>query len=234
MLNYRTNFKIHLTSNFQHQALKLFLCGMEKTTFDTIIFDLGGVILNLDYQLTTKAFRELGIKNFEEMYSQAQQSNLFDNFETGKISAQHFINLLLPYLPKGVSPNKVVHAWNAMILDFPIERLDLLDELRKSYKTYLLSNTNEIHLQAVERSLAKTTNRSLDSFFDKVYLSHEIQLRKPHGEIFEYVCKEQNLDSSKTIFIDDTMGHINGAIQYGLQTHHLEKGTTIEEFFGTI
>lgn len=204
---------------------------MEKKKFETIIFDLGGVILNLDYQLTINAFKELGMENFEEMYSQAQQSNLFDNFETGKVSSQHFINLLLPYLPQGVSPNKVVHAWNAMILDFPLHRLNLLDQLRKTHKIYLLSNTNEIHLQAVERSLAKTTNRSLQSYFDKIYLSHEIQLRKPHVEIFDYVCKEQNLDPSKTIFIDDTIGHINGATQYGLQTHHLEKGTTIEDFF---
>lgn len=204
---------------------------MKRDTFETIIFDLGGVILNLDYQLTIEAFKELGMANFEEMYSQAQQSNLFDNFETGKISAQHFINLLLPYLPQGISPNKVVHAWNAMILDFPINRLNLLDQLREKHKIYLLSNTNEIHLKAVERSLAKTTNRPLDTYFDKIYLSHEIQLRKPHEEIFEYVCKEQNLDVSKTIFIDDTIGHINGAIQYGLQTHHLEKGATIEDFF---
>lgn len=204
---------------------------MERDTFETIIFDLGGVILNLDYQLTIEAFKKLGMDNFEEMYSQAQQSNLFDNFETGKISAQHFINQLLPYLPQGVSPNKVVHAWNAMILDFPIHRLNLLDQLRRKHKIYLLSNTNEIHLQAVERSLAKTTDRSLSSYFDKVYLSHEIQMRKPHGEIFEYVCQDQKLDPTKTIFIDDTIGHINGASRYGLQTHHLEKVKTIEDFF---
>ena len=136
-----------------------------NTNVDTIIFDLGGVILNLDYSLTTKAFQDLGLLNFEEMYAQANQTSIFDDLEIGKISAQHFINLVLPYLPVGTSANKVVHAWNAMILDFPKEHLELLMELKKTKKLFLLSNTNEIHIQAVYRSLAKTTNKKMDSFF---------------------------------------------------------------------
>jgi FMN phosphatase YigB (HAD superfamily) len=203
---------------------------MEKKTFDAIIFDLGGVIINLDYQRTINEFKKLGIKNFDEMYTQASQSNLFDDFETGKISSQHFINLLLPFLPVGTSANKVVAAWNAMILDFPKERLDLLDELNTKYRVFLLSNTNDIHLQSVNRSLAKTTERKLESYFEKVYLSHEIKLRKPHKEIFELVCKEQNLNPSTTLFIDDTIGHVNGANSIGLQGMHLVN-KTIEEFF---
>ncbi len=198
---------------------------------NAIIFDLGGVILNLDYQRTIDAFKKLGISNFEEMYTQASQSNVFDDFETGKISSQHFINLLLPYLPVGTSPNKVVHAWNAMILDFPKERLKLLDELKSKRRTFLLSNTNELHLQEVIRSLSKTTDRTLESYFEKVYYSHILNLRKPNLEIFEYVCKEQNLNPSETIFIDDTIGHINGSNSFGLQGFHLEKGTTITDLF---
>ena len=200
-------------------------------TENPIIFDLGGVLLNLDYNLTINAFKKLGLVNFEEMYTQASQTNLFNDFETGQISSQHFINLLLPYLPAGTSPNKVVHAWNAMILDFPIERLQLLDELNKKRRIFLLSNTNEIHLQAVVRSLAKTTNRTLDSYFEKVYYSHLLNLRKPNKEIFDLVCKEQNLPVSDTIFIDDTIGHIEGAMAFGLQGVHLQKGSTLETLF---
>lgn len=197
-------------------------------TSDPIIFDLGGVILNLDYERTIDAFKKLGLTNFEEIYTQANQNNIFDDYETGKISSQHFVNLLLPYLPVGTSPNKVVHAWNAMILDFPIERLKLLDKLKTKRRTFLLSNTNELHLQEVLRSLSKTTNRSLDSYFEKVYYSHELNLRKPNKEIFELVCKEQDLLTSKTIFIDDTVGHVNGAISVGLKGIHLLKGMVIE------
>jgi putative hydrolase of the HAD superfamily len=204
---------------------------MENDSFDAIIFDLGGVIINLDYQLTIDAFKNLGLANFDEMYTQAKQSNLFDDFETGKISSQHFINSLLPYLPDGVSANKVVHAWNAMILDFPKERLDLLDKLKSNYRIFLLSNTNDIHLQAVKRSLANTTDRKLESYFEKVYLSHEVKLRKPHKEIFELVCNEQNLDPSRTLFIDDTIGHIDGSIKIGLKGIHLKGDNSIEKLF---
>ncbi len=203
---------------------------MEQNSFDAIIFDLGGVIINLDYQLTIEAFKKLGIDNFEEMYTQAKQNNLFDDFETGKISSQHFINSLLPFLPSGTSPNKVVHAWNAMILDFPKKRLELLDQLNSKYRVFLLSNTNDIHLQAVNRSLANSTDRKLDSYFEKVYLSHEVKLRKPHKEIFELVCTEQNLNPETTIFIDDTIGHVNGANSIGLKGIHLVD-KTIEEMF---
>ena len=203
---------------------------MEHNSFDTIIFDLGGVIINLDYQLTIEAFKKLGLENFEEMYTQAKQNNLFDDYETGKISSQHFINSLLPFLPSGTSANKVVHAWNAMILDFPKERLALLHHLKSKYRIFLLSNTNDIHLQAVNRSLANVTDRKLESYFEKVYLSHEVKLRKPHREIFEMVCNDQNLEPTSTLFIDDTIGHVNGANSIGLQGIHLV-GKTIEEIF---
>ena len=93
-----------------------------------------------------------------------------------------------------------------------------------------MSNTNDIHLQAVKRSLANATDRKLESYFEKVYLSHEVQLRKPHKEIFELVCEEQNLNPSRTLFIDDTIGHINGANSIGLQGIHLD-GKTIDEIF---
>jgi putative hydrolase of the HAD superfamily len=134
-------------------------------------------------------------------------------------------------MPAGTSPNKLVHAWNQMILDFPAERLKLLDELNKKRRIFLLSNTNELHLQAVVRSLANTTNRTLDSYFEKVYYSHLLKLRKPNKEIFDLVCKEQNLTVSDTIFIDDTIGHVDGAKVFGLQGVHLQKGITVESLF---
>jgi HAD superfamily hydrolase (TIGR01509 family) len=197
----------------------------------SIIFDLGGVILNLDYSLTIKMFKELGITDFDAMYSQASQQGLFDELETGKISTQAFVNSLLPYLPPGVSPNKVVHAWNAMILDFPIERLKLLEELRNKYKIYLLSNTNEIHEQAVRRALLKVSDKALEDYFDLTFLSHRLGLRKPSADIFEYVCGKADLIPSQTLFIDDSIQHVEGARSIGLRAHHLTPGTTIQALF---
>ena len=94
--------------------------------FSTVLFDLGGVLIRLDYQRTITAFKQLGISNFDELYTQANQQQLFDLFETGMISPQRFINQLLDFLPNGASPNQVVNAWNAMILDVPDASIDVL------------------------------------------------------------------------------------------------------------
>lgn len=193
---------------------------MIANSIDALIFDLGGVIINVDYNKTIQAFEKLGMYDFHSVYSQAKQTNLFDDFETGNISAQHFINRLLHYLPPGTSPNKVVQAWNAMVLDVPAEKIALLDRLKEKYPIYLLSNTNELHIPLVRREWAKITNRPIESYFNKVYFSNEIKLRKPHLEIFKFVCEDQNLRPATTLFIDDSIQHIDGAKEYGLQTHH--------------
>jgi glucose-1-phosphatase len=193
----------------------------ELKRYDAVIFDLGGVILNIDYHKTIEAFQKLGLKDFDKMYSQASQAGLFDLLETGKISAQSFINQLLPYLPLGTSPNHVVEAWNAMLLDFPKENLQFLEELKKQMPIYLLSNTNEIHISAFHRKLKNEFGKShLEVYFEKAYFSNEIQMRKPTIEIFEFVCTENKLNISNTLFIDDSIQHIEGASKFGLQTFH--------------
>lgn len=199
--------------------------------YEAIVFDLGGVLIDLDYQLTIDAFKKLGISDFDKMYSQAAQNNLFDDFETGQISAQRFINTLLPYLSQGTTPNKVVQAWNAMILSVPPEKIELLEKLRKDYPIYLLSNTNELHVPVVRREWAKVTDKPMEDFFDHIYFSHEIHLRKPDDAIFEFVCAQQNLLPEKTLFIDDSIQHIKGAENVGLQTYFLENSENLYQFF---
>lgn len=202
--------------------------------FDAIIFDLGGVILHIDYDATCAAFEKMGLPNFNEIYSQATQSGLFDRFETGQISAQFFINSLLEYLPKGTTPNGVVHAWNAMILHFPKENLDFLSEIKTGKRTFLLSNTNEIHVQCFNRKLAEVSlHKNLNPFFEKVYFSNELGKRKPHEETFIHVCEENSLLPTRTLFIDDSLQHIEGAKKAGLKTHYFLKGERLWEVFGS-
>ena len=197
---------------------------MNLSTFDTIIFDLGGVVINLDYQKTTRAFEALGLENFGEMYSQAAQTGLFDDFEKGKSSVPYFLNKLIDFLPKGTTANQVVEAWNAMILDFPKENLQLLEELKLSHRTFLLSNTNEIHIQKVHQHLQLVSpHKTLHPYFERVYFSSDVKMRKPDKEIFEFVLKENNLNPTTTLFIDDTEQHILGAQKVGIQTYHLGK-----------
>ena len=210
----------------------VYFCAMIKTETEAIIFDLGGVLINLDYQLTSKAFIDLGLTDFDATYSQLQQTDLFDRFETGAISSFHFINRLLDQLPQGTSGNKVVHAWNAMILDFPEERLLWLLEMKQRYRIFLLSNTNTLHMEAVRRSLEKTIgHQRLEDYFEQVYLSCEMGLRKPNPEIFSRVCDEQGLNPATTVFIDDSPQHVAGAASIGLQALHLKPGATVQSLF---
>lgn len=199
--------------------------------YKAVIFDLGGVIINIDYAATIEAFGALGHGDFQTVYSQAQQTGLFNNLETGKISGQRFVNELLPYLKVGTSPNKVIAAWNAMIGSVPLERLTLLQKVRRKCPIYLLSNTNDIHMQAVLRSWKASCSQPMGDFFDGIYLSHEIGMRKPDVEIFEFVCRKNQLNPSDTLFIDDSIQHIEGARLAGLQAFHLTNFDSLGQLF---
>jgi putative hydrolase of the HAD superfamily len=195
-----------------------------------IIFDLGGVLLNIDYRLTEKAFLDLGIANFGELYSQLQQTDLFDRLETGRIDGNSFIRAMKSAAGAAVTEQQVTDAWNAMLLDFPVRRLQLLQQLRIRYDLLLLSNTNEIHETAFNKILHTTHGMpNIGVFFDKVYLSHRIGMRKPDKEVFERILTENGFDPAHTLFIDDSPQHIAGAKLTGIQTIYLEQGMTIEE-----
>lgn len=204
---------------------------MFKPNVKAILFDLGGVLINLDYQKTIREFENLGIGNFQEIYSQAQQSNLFDDYETGKVSSFHFINRLLDLLPAGTNPNQVVSAWNAMILDFPRVRLSLLEKLSKSHALYLLSNTNDLHMEKVRRELRKTTENTLESYFSQIFLSQELGLRKPDALVFETVAEKMKLKPQEILFIDDSIQHIESAREMGFHVVHLTSALELHPSF---
>lgn len=195
-----------------------------------IIFDLGGVLLNIDYHLTEQAFVDLGVKNFPDMYSQLRQTSLFDDFETGRVSEDEFVELLLNVAEINISKHDVVAAWNAMLLDFPTRRLQILQQLRMYYDMVLLSNTNETHEAAFNKILMDShTIPNIAAFFDRIYLSHRVGMRKPNAEIFLRILQDCNFTPEHTLFIDDSPQHIEGAKQLGIQTIWLEKGMTIEK-----
>ncbi len=195
-----------------------------------IIFDLGGVILNIDYDRPIKAFQALGIIDFNDMYSKMQQSDLFDRFETGSITGRAFISALQQLSPKPLQESSIIDAWNAILLDFPLRRLQILQQLQLHYNTFLLSNTNEIHEQAFNRLLAQTTgDPTLAVFFDKIYLSHRIGLRKPDPRAFELILQENKLKAEETLFIDDSIQHIETAAVLGIRTIHMAAGMTMEK-----
>lgn len=188
-----------------------------------IIFDLGGVIINIDYQLTINAFKQLGISNFDEVFSKAKQEKLFDDLEKGNVSPDHFVYRLLSKMPENTTEQQVIDAWNAMLLNVPQERLSLLKKLNMKYNTSLLSNTNEIHLEAFHKKIKQENGISiLAPFFDNVYFSCEMGMRKPDEEIFREVCDQENYKPEETLFIDDSIQHIEGARKVGLHAYHLK------------
>lgn len=192
-----------------------------------VIFDLGGVLLNIDYHLTIQAFVDIGMSNFQELFTQAQQSELFDKIEVGEISSDEFLAEIKALMPSYVSEVEIRTAWNAMLLDLPSERLDFLLAVKEKYNTALLSNTNSIHLENFYKELKKVHNlKSLDDYFHKVYFSCDLGMRKPNPEIFLRVCELEGFNPSETLFIDDTMQHVEGAKQAGLQALHLDVKNT--------
>ncbi len=194
-----------------------------------IIFDLGGVLINLDYRLTEKAFIDLGIEDFGRRYSQLQQTALFDDFETGKIGKGFFINELKKFAGKEIADDAICDAWNAMLLDFPLRRLQLLQQLRSYYDLVLLSNTNEIHEEAFNKMLKENYGVLLPAYFDRVYYSHRIGARKPDPAVFQSIIDDMGFAPAHTLFIDDSPQHIEAARSLGIQTIYLEKGMTIEK-----
>ncbi len=173
---------------------------------------------------------DLGLVEFGRLYSQLQQTDLFDRFETGRISGAAFVQELKASTGLRATDEQVIAAWNAMLLDLPLRRLQILQQLQLHFDTFLLSNTNEIHEAAFNKILkAQAGFQSMAVFFDKVYYSHRVGLRKPGQEIFRLILEQHGLDAAKTLFIDDSPQHIATAKELGLQTIFMEPGMTIEE-----
>lgn len=194
-----------------------------------ILFDLGGVLLNIDYFKTKNAFTELGFTNFDEMYTQYSADKLFADLETGKISNDDFLERLAKAAGDKINATQLIHAWNAMLLDFRVPSLDFLEELSKKYKLYLLSNTNAIHIEAFKETFTRETGKpSLDACFTRAYYSNYVGLRKPNDDIFEFVLKDAGIDAGETLFIDDSYNNIETAKKLGFQTHLLIAGEKIE------
>ncbi|MBA2610735.1 MAG: HAD family phosphatase [Bacteroidetes bacterium] len=196
-----------------------------------IIFDLGGVIINLDVNKTISEFNKLSYMPFEAIYTQAEQSSLFDNLDKGLISDEEFFYELRQQIRYEGPDHKLFEAWNAMLLDVPEKRLDILVTMKQNYNTFLLSNTNEPHVSAFEHDLyLKHGVKNFKDYFDEVYYSCRVGMRKPNKEIFEFVLKANDLKPEETVFIDDSIQHVRGAGECGISAFLLPKNEEIGDF----
>ena len=207
---------------------------MNLFNFKNIIFDLGGVILNLDYHKTFEAFKKFAPQIDDETFvGKSRQHSIFSDYEVGKISSQNFRAQLNSFYKMNLEDRIFDYCWNAMLLDLPLHRIELVQKLRASGKqVFLLSNINEIHEKEVDlRFKALGYHFNFKDLFHKAYYSHEIGLRKPHKEVFELVLGENKLEKMETVFIDDSLQHVLGAKSIGLNVLHLANPLKIEDCF---
>ena len=199
------------------------------TTIKNIVLDYGGVIINLNYEATAIAFKELGVTQFEEKFSQWKQLPVFDLLDKGKIEPEFFISQIKKALNLFCNDIEIVEAWNKMLLDIPVERIELLKKLKSNYPLFLLSNTNEIHLKAIGKYLVSTYGvDDISVFFNKAFYSCRCAMRKPDAEFYELVLNENGLKATETLFVDDTIQNIEAAKKLGFQTILLRKEEELE------
>ena len=198
-----------------------------------IIIDVGGVIIDIDYNLTAKAFIKLGVENFEDVFAQAKQMGFVDEFEKGNLSPDEFRNQLRQLSGKNFTDTEIDTAWDSLILFLKPSKIEVLRKLSQNYKLYLLSNNNAIHYQQCIVTVNKVIPfEEFSNLFLKNYYSHQIHLRKPDKEIFEFVLTENNLIAAETLFLDDSIQHIESAKKLGISTITVSGENTIEKIFG--
>lgn len=198
-------------------------------TIKNIVFDLGGVLLNIDPEQTHIAFEKLGIPDFKNNYSLHKADPLFDNLETGKTTEDEFYNGIRQICNKHISDSDIKDAWNALLLDFRTSSLEWMEKNSNRFNLYLLSNTNHIHHVAFTNHFKKQTGKNnFDDYFTKAYYSHNVGLRKPDAAIFEFILNDAGITANETLFIDDLLKNIEAAAALGIKTHHLQVQESIE------
>lgn len=197
-----------------------------------IIFDYGNVIFRIDFRRAQQSFVELGIKNVEEFFSHSGHHPIFNEFEKGLISPAEFrdgIRKLANH--PSLSDTEIDNAWNSLLIGVPAGNHEVLLAAKSKYRTFLLSNNNQIHYEWImdylNREHGLTSN---EVFFEKDYYSHLMGMRKPDANIFEYVIEKHDLNVSETLFIDDSPQHLSTGASLGLSTHLLTAEQSLPEF----
>ena len=196
-----------------------------------IIFDLGGVLLNINPQRTIDAFAKLGMPQLVSNSGLSYDHDIFFRMEQGQISPEEFRNGIQKLLPKPVSNEAIDEAWTAMLLDFPEIRVQLVKKMAKSYRIFLFSNTNAIHVAKYHANFRKQHGFEVSSLFEKDFYSNEIGFRKPTAESFQEIIRLSGIDPKESLFIDDSKQNVDAAIASGLNGFWLEPGQKVEEIF---
>ena len=205
----------------------------DLTNIKNIIFDLGKVLLNLDFNATIEEFRNLGFNGNVLDHALVYKDPVFYELETGKIAPAEFCNKVRKILDNpGITDLQIEDAWYAMIKDIPVQRVEVLKKLSKNYNVYLFSNTNQIHIERLHRNFRADFGFEFPSLFVKDFYSHEIGFGKPDINSYLKVIELSGVQPEETLFVDDLEKNIEGAQKAGLKTFWLREGMEMAEIFG--
>ena len=194
-----------------------------------VIFDLGGVIMDIDVKQTLKAFTNLGIKDIDKIFGHGFAASFVSDHEAGKISDELFLKEIKKLITGEVSDEIVIDAWNALLLRFPPERIQLLKDLKSRYRVFLYSNTNAIHYDKFSEMFRLEFGFELEDLFEKAYYSHSLGHRKPDTGGFEQIIKDNGLNPKETLFVDDAFMNVEGAMKAGLKGLYMPPGFFITD-----
>ncbi|MEG1371904.1 MAG: HAD family phosphatase [Mucinivorans sp.] len=202
---------------------------------ETIIFDFGNVLLDIDISLTVDAFRKMGIDKFDERDIHPNNIGIFHDMEIGKASKDDFLAQMRSMSSRSeeIADQQIIDVWNRLILPFDYTKFELLDKLAKKYNVILLSNTNKLHHDFFEHKFdcENPFGRPFKSFFDYVFYSDEMKLRKPEREIYEVVQDTAKFDPQRTLFIDDNAPNLVEPAKMGWMVHNLVRPETVFDLF---
>lgn len=197
----------------------------------TLIFDIGDVIIDIDYSRPGKAFQPLAKVDFSDAFSFAHQDKIFDKYERGDITSAEFRTGLKKYLKDDVTDEQIDAAWNAIFVDFPAYKFELLLKLKARYHTCALSNINDIHLQYIDRYVSSHFGQEgLSAYFNTAYYSHEMGSRKPEEKIYKILLEKENINPAETFFVDDRKENVEAAAALGIQAFVLSDRNSLVPF----
>jgi epoxide hydrolase-like predicted phosphatase len=218
-------------AKFKACSKYFFMIAFQKSEIKNIIFDLGGVLLNINPLLSLLEFEKLSGIAKEHLIVRFESEQVFKKFETGNLNPSQFRSELCRIMNITVSDSEIDRIWNKLILDVPAHRVKLLQDLQKNYRVFLLSNTNSIHFDHYSSEFHEKYGMYLTELFEKLFLSHDIGIHKPDEGIYTYVLENVNLNASETLFIDDSLANVKAAALQGIHVIQITDSRDVVSFF---
>ena len=192
---------------------------------------MGGVVIDIDFDLTFSALSDLAGKSIDEVKKIMGEINIWDQYERGELTDQEFVDTIRKSLDLKQTDEEIITAWNGLLLELPKRRIDLVKELNGRYDTYVLSNTSNLHIEGVNKILeASTGDKDLKDVFGKIFYSYEINRRKPDLDIYEFVLEDAGLKAEETLFLDDNLDNVLAAQKVGIKIIHVDPPTCITHY----